>query len=93
MDDNKDVKCAKDLIGKLALRVVPVPTSEGTFDYSFVSGQPVKIVNVTDWHVYIEGLYSSNMVHALDKRFMQGWVEWCPRPISTEAIDGNEVIS
>ena len=92
MDDNKDAKCAKDLIGKLVLRVVPVPTSEGTFDYSFVSGQPVKIVNVTDWHVYIEQSFDPK-VYALDKRFLYGWVEWCPRPISTEAIDGNEVIS
>lgn len=75
------VKCAKDLIGSLALRATAVVNPDGTFDNSYTYGQPVKIVNVTDWHVYIETVDDAGKVYALDKRFLYGWVEWCPTPI------------
>ena len=73
-------KNAKDLVGKYVLRTKPATYPHGQIDRSYMSGTPIKIVEVTSSHIVYEyksyadsGQMASSTLSL--EAWAEGWVE------------------
>lgn len=63
---------AKELIGEVAIKTKPTDLENGNHDYSYCSGQGVKILAASDDNVVIEG--SGGKPWVLDRRYTKDWM-------------------